>query len=51
MCGSPPFKKDPDSNGHCPNSTYFPLKLAEPAWLRDSFPRKETECGLVEMVI
>ena len=24
------------------------VKLAEPAWLRDSFPRKETECGLVQ---
>ena len=24
------------------------FKLAEPAWLRDSFPRKETECGLVQ---
>ena len=21
-------------------------RLADPAWLRDSFPRKETECGL-----
>ena len=25
--------------------------LAEPAWLRDSFPRKETECDLVQVPI